>query len=108
MIIASLTILEYWKSQKKKRDLSIKKHKNIIYFFYKFNGVNKECLYIGETSLTLYDRCYIHSPKEKDQLWFQQANCIYIIELANFIDDLTRRAMEALLIGIIRPMYNKK
>lgn len=86
----------------------IKFDKNVIYFFYKIDGEIKDCLYIGETSSTLYDRCYKHSPKERSQPWFQQANCVYIIQLENFIDHFTRRAMEALLIGTIKPKYNKK
>lgn len=86
----------------------IEKDKNVIYLFYKIDGNNKECLYIGETSKTLKERCYTHSKKERDELWCKKGNCVYILPLGDIIDNFTRRAMEALLIGSIRPTYNKK
>lgn len=86
----------------------IDEDKNVIYFFYNTDGDKKECLYIGETSLTLKDRCYTHSPKEKDRPWFQEGNCVYILQLGENIDDFSRRAVEAVLIASIRPTYNKK
>mgnify|MGYP005776729281 CR=1 FL=1 len=86
----------------------IKKDENVIYFFYKIDGNKKECLYIGETARTLYKRCYVNTPKEKNQPWLKNGNCVYILSLGNEIDNFTRRAMEAVLIGSIRPTYNKK
>ena len=37
-------------------------HQNIIYFFFK----GTECLYIGETENSIFDRCFINTPKHKD------------------------------------------
>lgn len=86
----------------------IKKHKNIIYFFYK----DDECLYIGESKVSLYCRCYKNSPKEKDQLWFKNANKILIIQLDNknneMLETRYRRALEALFIVVNQPKYNKR
>ena len=77
---------------------------NIIYLFYK----NTECLYIGETGVTLEDRCYKNTPKHSEKQWFKEANLIHIIELDENIDDIARQALESSFILAYRPKYNKK
>lgn len=77
---------------------------NIIYLFY-----NKtECLYIGETSVSLYDRCYVNSPKESEQPWFKEGDTIHIIKLDGSIDNIGRQGLESCFILVNRPKYNRK
>lgn len=77
---------------------------NIIYLFHK----NSECLYIGETGTSLYDRCYVHTPKHSEKTWFKEANIIHIIELDEEIDVIARQALESSFILAYRPKFNKK
>lgn len=88
-----------------KNDIEIS---NIIYLFYKDN----ECLYVGETSNTLHDRCYKNSPKHFGQEWFREANMIHIIKLDvlpdNTANNMARQAIESIFILAYRPKYNKK
>lgn len=77
---------------------------NIIYFFYK----ETNCLYIGQTDVSLYNRCYVNTPKESKQPWFTEANLIHIIKLDENIDDIARQALESSFIMAYRPKYNKK
>lgn len=73
----------------------IKKDENVIYFFYKIDGNKKECLYIGETARTLYKRCYVNTPKEKNQPWLKNGNCVYILSLRHkFMDTLKIKVSE--------------
>lgn len=91
---------------KKKRKFvkKIELQKNIVYFSFH----NDECLYIGETSSTLKERCYTHTPKESKETWFKEGNNIYIIELGDTIDNIARHTIEQVLILSYRPKYNKK
>lgn len=77
---------------------------NVLYFFYK----GDECLYIGESETSLYHRCFKHSPKEKDQPWFKEADTINIIELDSNIDKFSRQTLESTFILTHKPKYNKK
>lgn len=77
---------------------------NVIYFFYD----NSNCLYIGETSASLYDRCFTNTPKHSTKEWFKKANKIHIIELENDVDDIGRQALESSFILAFRPINNKK
>lgn len=77
---------------------------NIIYLFYNKN----ECLYIGQTDVSLYERCYRNTPKESDQPWFKEGDTIYIIKLDDNIDDISRQGLESCFILVHRPKYNKK
>ncbi len=81
---------------------------NIIYFFYK----GDKCLYIGESSCSLYERCFRNSPKHKDKKFFTECNRIKIIALDNSIDIFGRQALEAIFImAFLRaghPLQNKK
>ena len=87
--------------------IETKKYKNILYFFYK----DEECLYIGETDVSLYDRCFVNTPKEKDQPWFNEGNKVLIVQLDAKDDESQtkcRHALEALFIVVNNPKYNKK
>ena len=77
---------------------------NIIYLFYR----DDECLYIGETWVSLVNRIYVNTPKEQDRSWYKEGNTIYIIELGDEIDDIARQTIESLFILAYRPKYNKK
>lgn len=84
----------------------LKQYSNIIYFFY--DSCCNDCLYIGETKTTLFERCYKHTPKESTQPWFIKGDTIYILELDNKVDDFSRRTIESLFITTIRPLFNQK
>ena len=107
-----LISIEYNCTTATRKNSSFKKDtrelKNIVYFFYK----DEECLYVGESSASLYERCFIHSPKEKKQKWFKEGNKIWIIQLDNQENELIttrcRRALEAMFIVINHPKYNLK
>lgn len=77
---------------------------NIIYLFYN----NTTCLYIGQTGVSLYDRCYVNTPKESEQPWFKEGNTIHIIKLDDSINDISRQALESCFILVHSPKYNKK
>ncbi len=62
---------------------------NVIYFFMAIVIAYT----IGETSASLYDRCFKNSPKHSKKEWFQKANKIHIIELENDVDDIARQAL---------------
>lgn len=83
---------------------SLKQASNCVYFF--FN--NDECLYIGQTGNTLYERCYVNTPKHCDKDFFKESNMIHIIVLDEVIDQISRETIEAVLIQSYRPLYNKK
>lgn len=88
-----------------KKDLDeLKNYTNIIYFFY--DSTNNNCLYIGETGTTLFERCFRHTPKESDSQWFKQADTIFILKLDDTIDNFSRRTIESLFITTHRPQYN--
>ena len=82
--------------------------KNIVYFFYK----DDRCLYVGESGRSLFDRCFIHTHKEKNSVWFKEGNRVVIIGLDNFGDDIenmkSRQALKAVFILTNKPKYNKK
>ena len=75
---------------------------NCIYFFFE----DDECLYVGETGATLYDRCYINTPKHSDRDFFKMSNRIHVIVLDDTIDLISRKAIEAVFIQSYRPPYN--
>ena len=77
---------------------------NVIYLFYK----DEECLYIGETGVSLADRIYVHTPKEQSSPWYKEGNTIHIIQLDKTLDDIARQALESAFILAYRPKYNKK
>ena len=77
---------------------------NVLYFFFK----SDECLYIGETRISLFDRVFKHTPGHKEKVWFQQADTIYQMKLDECIDDIAREAIESSFILAYRPRYNKK
>lgn len=77
---------------------------NVIYLFY----YNSDCLYIGETGTSLFDRCYKHTPKEIEKEWVKEGNQIHIIKLDSNIDTIARQALESSFILVYRPKYNKK
>lgn len=77
---------------------------NVIYFF--CNG--DDCLYIGESKISLHDRCFVNSPKHRERPWFKESDTIYIIKLGDSVDDFTRGALESVLICTFRPKYNQK
>lgn len=107
-----LKTIEYNFNDAIKRDSDfkkeIKKYTNILYFFYK----GEDCLYIGETKVSLYDRCFSNTPKEKDQPWFKEGNKVLIVQLdAKDDEELQtkyRHALEVLFIVVNNPKYNKK
>lgn len=78
--------------------------KNCVYLFFRDN----ECLYIGETGVSLYERCYKNTPKHSEKPFFKEANTIHIIMLDDKIDDISRQTIEAVLIQSYRPKYNQK
>lgn len=67
---------------------------NIIYFFYQ----NDECKYIGESSKSLYERCFINTPKHQSRDFFKVCNKIYIIVLDKKIGGFERKAIEGMFI----------
>lgn len=106
-----LKTVRYNSSLLKPRSAELKEFKkeisdkgNIIYLFYK----NSKCLYIGETSTSLEDRCYKNTPKHAKKIWFKQSNRIHIIKLDKKLDNIARQALESAFILSHRPRYNKK
>ena len=65
--------------------------RNIIYFFFS----KKECVYVGETSCSLYDRCFTHTPKHSEKSWFNRCDEVFIIQFDNNFKGFERRAIEA-------------
>lgn len=83
-------------------------HKNIIYFFFK----GTECLYIGETKNSIFDRCFINTPKHKDRSWFKDSDNIKMIVLENETNIFYRQLLENSFIVTYRalghPLRNRK
>lgn len=83
-------------------------HQNIIYFFFK----GTECLYIGETENSIFDRCFVNTPKHKDKSWFKDSDNIKIIVLENKTDIYYRQLLENSFIVTYRalghPLRNQK
>jgi len=107
-----LVTIEYdpIKAIKRNSDFKIKTkdYTNILYFFYK----DDSCLYVGESMVSLYKRCFVNTPKEKDEPWFVKGNKVLIIQLDTINDKSLqmkkRHALEALFIVTNNPKYNKK
>lgn len=70
------------------------KDRNVIYFFYN----SDQCLYVGETDTSLWDRIVRHEPPEKNKDWFKRSNKIKIIVLDEKIDKYTRKNLESCFI----------
>ena len=51
---------------------------NIVYLFF---GSNK-CYYIGETDVSLHDRCFKNTPKHTEKDWFDMCK-IYRLQMMN-------------------------
>lgn len=83
---------------------AISPFKNILYFFY----ADDQCLYIGQTKHSLFDRCYKNTPRHSKTARFSQANYVHIIQLDDNIDDIARKAIEGVFIATIRPKQNKQ
>ncbi len=81
---------------------------NIIYMFFK----DGQCLYIGETGTSLWERIITHTPSEKDQKWFKEGNRIEIIEMPECVDVFARKAIEQVFILAynrnVHSTYNEK
>lgn len=80
------------------------KHSNVVYLFYS-KGV---CVYIGESSKSLYHRCYKHENPHTDRDWFIDTDEVKIIVLDKCIDDIARIAIERTFILSYRPINNLK
>ena len=84
------------------------KFKNIIYFFFK----GTECLYIGETKNSIFDRCFVNTPKHKEKSWFKDSDNIKILVLESNTDIYYRQLLENSFIVAYRaaghPLRNKK
>lgn len=76
---------------------------NAIYLFYKDN----DCLYIGQTGVSLQNRCYKNSPNHAEKDWFKEANKIHIIQVED-LDGFNRQNIESTFITAYRPENNKK
>ena len=87
--------------EKYKKETSIP---NVIYFFYD----NDECLYIGETGKSLFDRTFKNTPCHFEKEWFAKGNIIYQLELDKRIDRIARGTLEATFILAFRPKNNKR
>lgn len=81
---------------------------NILYFF--FN--NDTCYYIGESSVSLNDRCFRNTPKHVKKEWFAKCNKVLIIQLDKKLGDIERRALESSFILAYKsaghPLQNEK
>ena len=105
-------IIKYSPEKAKKRASDFKKEAkkltNVLYFFYN----DEECLYVGESGVTLYDRCFVHTNKEKSEPWFNEGNKVIIISLGQINDEREstkeREALEGVFIVTNKPKYNKK
>lgn len=112
--VMKLMTIKYCPNKAKQKSSSFKtrtkKLTNIVYFFYE----NDKCLYVGETGCTLYERCFVNTPKEADEKWFNEGNTVYIIQLDkeegedDKIVSRRRRMVEALFIVTNNPKYNEK
>ena len=83
-------------------------YKNIIYFFFK----GTECLYIGETENSIFDRCFVNTPNHKNKSWFMDSDNIKILVLESNTDIYYRQLLENSFIVAYRaaghPLRNKK
>ena len=83
-------------------------YKNIIYFFFK----GTKCLYIGETKNSIFDRCFVNTPKHKNKSWFKDSDNIKILVLESKTDIYYRQLLENSFIVAYRaaghPLRNKK
>ena len=99
LVVGSQDYLEFYNNSQSK---------NIVYFFFK----DTECLYIGETENSIFDRCFVNTPKHKDKPWFQNANNIKIIVLESETDIYHRQLLENAFIvtykALGHPLYNRK
>lgn len=77
---------------------------NVIYLFFRDN----ECLYIGETRVSLANRIFVNTPKEASSPWYKEANTIQLIQFDDAVDDIARQTLESALILAYRPKYVKK
>ncbi len=86
----------------------LRKYSNIVYFFCK----DEECLYVGESGKTLYDRCFVNTDhkkeKHKDKEWFKESNRIFIIQLDDTVDKYVRKLIERAFIVALKPKGNKQ
>ncbi len=81
---------------------------NIIYFFFD----NSECYYIGESSISLTDRCFKNTPKHSKKGWFNHCDKVVIIQLEDEFGDIERHALESSFILAYKsaghPLQNEK
>jgi hypothetical protein len=81
---------------------------NCLYLFF----FDSKCYYIGETSDSLKERCFAHTPKHITKDWFKICNKVIIIKLNDELGDIERRAIEASFILSYKsaghPLANKK
>lgn len=91
---------------KKARDAfrSHTKDQNVLYFFFG----KGDCIYIGESGTSLYDRCYTHENPHTDKSWFADTDEVRIIVLDSNIDLIARQSLEATFILAYRPKENIK
>lgn len=102
-----LEVQKSWSKERKefrtKANLS-----NIIYFFFD----NDECYYIGESSISLNDRCFRNTPKHVKKEWFVKCNKVLIIQLDDKLGDIERHALESSFILAYKsaghPIQNEK
>ena len=80
------------------------KDQNVVYLFCD----EEACLYIGESENSLYERCYVNTPKHSMKPWFIESNKVFVMKLDEKVNKFSRRAVEAVLIAAICPKYNKK
>ena len=98
------------KAHSKEREL-FRKNTDINNVLYLFFGDDK-CYYIGETSVSLYDRCFVNTPKYSEKDWFDKCNKIVIIKLDDELGSIERTALESSFILAYKsaghPLQNEK
>ena len=81
---------------------------NVLYFF--FN--NDICYYIGESAVSLHDRCFRNTPKHCKKEWFNKCNKVIIIQLDDKVGNIERHALESSFILAYKsaghPLQNEK